>query len=240
MNRRPKADKSSLLFLSICIIAFLFVFSPLLMRIPFIYNLVCKYLVVFPKSEYKSAYVEAVGAIGGSFLAITGAIWTQNILNRHEKKIQIEKDALIVYYDFKFALDSIREIMEAIYPLTKGNVLPEDEATIDKFRKKRRKYNIFINSDWRQLIINLRDELAGDEIHEAQVVYGRLEIISKIFNRSVSEISRNEDKKLYALMHDMIHMEFALKEPIIYEISINPKIVALIDKVAKIAHLGTT
>lgn len=237
MGKHPKMDKSTIYFIVICVIVLLFIFSPLLIRVHFIYEIIQNYLDVFKNIEYKSAYVETVGAILGTFLAITGAIWTQNILNKYEKKRQIEKNALIVYYDFKFALDNVLEIMEVICPLTKSNTLPEDEAILDKFYKLRHVRNIYIDANWRQLVTSLRDELTVDEIREAQILYSKLAMICASFGDSDFEMKRKVGRKIYSIMFSMINLEYSLKQPVVCEILINNNISRLIEKISKIAHI---
>ncbi len=238
MDKKNKKIKVSMIyFIAIGIISVIIFLSPLIMRIPVIYEFVCGFLSALKKVEYKSAYVEIVGAILGTLLAITGAIWTQKISDEHKRKIQKEKNALIIYYDFQFAIDSILNIMNAIYPSIKNNVMPEDELIITKFRKIKRKNHIYINPDWRNLVTSLNDDLSADEIREAQIIYSRLTMISMNLNASVSETSRKEDKNSYSLMYDMISIESSLKEPISYEISANDKISNLLSKIAQIASV---
>lgn len=237
MCKRPKFNKSTMYFIIVCTITLLFIGSPLLIRIPLVYEAIRGYLSIFKSSNYKSTYIETIGSIWGTFLAITGAIWTQNIFDKQEKKAQAEKNALIMYYDFKFALKSIEDIMKVIYPMAKSNVLPEDETIIDLFRREKRKHRIYIDSNWRQLVTSLRDDLTVDEIREAQIIYSKLSMICMSFNASITETSRKEDNNSYLIMHDMIAVTVPLKEPIVYEISIKKDILSLIDRVAELAHV---
>ena len=195
------------------------------------------FLSIFKNDEYKRTYIETLGAILGTFLAITGVIWTQKLSDKHNKHIQNEKNALIMYYDFKFALDSILEIMTVVYPLIKNNVMPDDSQIIELFRKLKKKRRIYIEPNWRQLVTSLRDELSLDEIREAQSIYNRLSIISMSFNANTSETSRKEDKNCYSLMYNMIDIESVLKEPIQYEFSIKSNITNLHKRIAEIAHV---
>ena len=238
MKNRRGMHKTTIYFILICVITFLFVISPLLFRIAFIYELASRYLSVFKSVDFKSTYIEALGAILGAFLAITGAIWTQNIANKYEKKNKTEKDTLIIYYDFKFAMDGITEILAEIYPLIKKNSLPEDEAIINQFRKTKSKHKIYIDSNWRQLVAEMQDELSVDELREAQIMYSRLSMISMNLNTSVSETSRKSDKDAYALMIEMCDIEESKSEGTVsYGISFDKKALSLIRKLKIIAHI---
>lgn len=239
MRKRPKFNKLTVYFIIICTITLLFIGSPLLIRIPFVYKVIRGFLSVFKSSNYKSTYIEAIGSVLGTFLAITGAIWTQSIFDTQEKKAQTEKNALIMYYDFKFALKSIEDIMKVIYPMAKCNVLPGDETIVDLFRAEKRKHRIYIDSNWRQLVTSLRDDLTVDEIREAQIIYSKLSMICMSFNASITETSRKEDNNSYLIMHDMIAVTAVPREPDVYEISIKKEIVSLIVRVAELAHIET-
>lgn len=221
---------STIYFGIICIIAVLFILSPLIIRIPFFYQLIKWLLSVFKDDQYKNTYISAVGSIIGTFLAITGVIWTEKLLDKRKAEIQNKKNALIMYYDFHFALEGILEIMNEVYPLIKGTVMPDDDNIITTFRKLKKKRRIYINPDWRQLVTDLQDVLSPKNINEAQLLYYYLSMISISFNAPMSETSRKEDINSYSIMCKLVDIE---KKPV--SISIKREITDLQDHIANIA-----
>lgn len=231
-------NKTTLYFIFICVITFLFVISPLLFRITFIYEFARRYLSVFKNVDYKSTYIETLGAILGAFLAITGAIWTQNLASKYKKKNKTEKNTLIIYYDFKFAMDSITDILAEIYPLIKKNSLPEDESIINQFRRIKLKHKMYIDSNWRQLVADMHDELSANELREAQIMYSRLSVLSMNTNSSMSESNRKEDKIAYALMIEMCDIVESQSEgSVTYRITFANQALSLISKLKEIANI---
>ena len=68
------------------IITALFLLIPLLLKIPFVSCVVSWLMDGFKISDYKSAYLEVLGGIAGSWLAITGAIYTQRKFDDEKEK----------------------------------------------------------------------------------------------------------------------------------------------------------
>ena len=72
MNRKRTPN---ILFIIVSAISAAFILIPLVLRIEFVYKAVSWF--ISPLGEYGSSYIETLGAILGTFLAITGALWTQ-------------------------------------------------------------------------------------------------------------------------------------------------------------------
>lgn len=64
-------------FTIMCLITILFIVMPLLLKGPVTNKLVAWILSGLKYQEYKSAYLGLVGGILGTWMAITGAIYTQ-------------------------------------------------------------------------------------------------------------------------------------------------------------------
>lgn len=73
------------------VITGLFLIIPLLLRIPIVSSMVDWIMDGLVISDYKSSYLEVLGGIAGSWLAITGAIYTQRKFDE-EKKAEDEKE----------------------------------------------------------------------------------------------------------------------------------------------------
>ena len=140
-----------------------------------------------------------------------------------------------MYYDYKFTLEGIIEIMKVIYPLAKSNTLPDDEQIISKFRNLKKKRRIYINPNWRQLVTSLQETLSSDEIIDAQLLYYKLNMISISFNAPTSETSRKEDMNSYSIMFSLIDLELPLTDD---SISIKNKYLQLQEHLAIIAGLN--
>lgn len=78
-------------FTIMCVITVVFIILPLVMKIPFVSNLIAWIMSALKYQEYKSAYLGIIGGLVGSWLAITGAIYTQRKFDEERKKE--EKDA---------------------------------------------------------------------------------------------------------------------------------------------------
>ena len=90
MRKIKSFDCTTLYFIIICIVAVAIFALPYLLRIPFIYAFFKNYISVFKNSEYKTTFIELLGAIFGAFLGVTGAIWVQNIANKQAETKQFE------------------------------------------------------------------------------------------------------------------------------------------------------
>lgn len=235
--KKKKKSISTIYFSIICVIAFIYILSPLIVQIPFVYDFIKWFLSSFKSEQYKNTYIGALGSIIGAFLAITGVIWTQKLFDNNINNKQNKENALIIYYDFKYALDEILEMVKIIYPKIKGNVFPEDEEIMSDFRKLKKKRRIYVNNNWRQLVTALHDELTIDEIQLAQMLFNQLTIISIILNSPISEISRKDAMNAYSIMCDMFNIEPSLAHPINYSITIKNNINSLQNKIADIAGI---
>lgn len=88
---KKKKSISTIYFIIICVIALLFILSPLVLRIPVVYDLVKWFLSAFKDNQYKNTYIGALGSIIGTFLAITGVIWTQKLIEKIQQIMKAKK-----------------------------------------------------------------------------------------------------------------------------------------------------
>lgn len=82
-------------FTIMCLITILFIVMPLLLRLSIVNQLVAFILSGLKYQEYKSAYLGLVGGLLGTWMAITGAIYTQRKFDweKEQKKMAEEEKA---------------------------------------------------------------------------------------------------------------------------------------------------
>ena len=194
-----KFIKDNILF-SICIfIALLFLVSPLLLRISWVESIVTDILFALKEEGYKSSYIETIGAIFGTFFAITGALWTQKRIDLQNEEHKIKEAAVIVYYDFKFAFDDIFQFEYAY-----ACISPETDNEYDDleyFCKYRNNLKIYIDSDWICNVAKLCNVLSSEEIKQVYKIYGDFETIKCVFEKPDQEIDRKTAHGIYHLIH---------------------------------------
>lgn len=224
------------LFVIVSIISGIFIISPLLLRIPFIYGICSWFLQPLGNSGYKSSYTETFGAILGTFLAVTGALWTQKKIDKAAEKKELKESALIVYYDFKFAFSDIITFMKSyLFSQEKVENIIEDFETYKKLRKK---YYIYIDDDWIHNVAKLSSSLSSNEIQIIYKLYGDLNTIKKVFNTSINNISDDEEKLAYSKMfNEICNIEFELKNPICIEVSLKENIENIMEKLKVIGDI---
>lgn len=104
-----KKRNTNMLFIIVSAISAVFILIPLILRIKLIYKVASWFLS--PLGEYGSSYVETLGAILGTFLAVTGALWTQRKIDEVQDRKELRESALIVYYDFEFVFNDVKRFM---------------------------------------------------------------------------------------------------------------------------------
>lgn len=185
---------------SICIfIALLFLISPLLLRIPWVESMVIYILFALKEEGYKSSYIETIGAIFGTFFAITGALWTQRKIDLKNENRIIKEAAVIVYYDFKFAFDDLFRF-EYAYACIK----PETDNEYDDleyFLKYKKDIKICIDPNWICNVAKLCDVLTSEELKLIYKIYGNFETIKCVFEKADKEIDIIMAHRIYHLIH---------------------------------------
>lgn len=92
LKMKFKSRIKSGIFVAMCIITAVFIVMPLFLKFPVVSKIVAWVLSGLKYQEYKSAYLGLVGGLIGSWLAITGAIYTQRKFDREkEEKRAIEE-----------------------------------------------------------------------------------------------------------------------------------------------------
>lgn len=194
-----KFKKDDVLFYISIFVAILFLISPLLLRIPLIENTVSYILFPLKEDGFKSSYVETIGAIFGTFFAITGALWTQRNIDLQNEKNVIKEAAVIVYYDFKFAFDDILQFEYAYASISPETANEYDD--LEYFCKFRRNQKIYIDSEWICNVAKLCNVLSSEEIKQVYKIYGDFETIKCAFEKTDTEIDKQTAYSIYHLIH---------------------------------------
>lgn len=190
----------NILFIIVCAISVAFVFIPLILRIECIHRMVSWF--ISPLGEYGSSYIETLGAILGTFLAVTGALWTQRKIDEVQDKKELRESALIVYYDFEFVFNDIIRFMSCYLSRQQKvcNIL-EDFEQFKKIKEMSYIY-IYIDENWIQNVAKLSYSLSSDEIQQIYKLYGDLNTIKRAFNSSINEMSQDDATSAYSIMFD--------------------------------------
>lgn len=231
-----KKRKNSLLFVTVSIISLLFLIMPFLLRINLVDNALSWFLQPLRNSDYKSSYTEIIGAILGTFLAVTGTLWTQRKIDEGMEQKEIQKKALIVYYDFYFALNDLIDFMKSYLSCKKSktvNVI-DDWDTYKKFKKK---YRIYIDSDWIHNVAELSSQLENDEIQMIYKIYGDLHTIERSFNNSESLLEENDKLTYNIIFREICNVEVDLSNPISFDVQLKEDKKVLLEKLKEIAQI---
>ena len=186
------------LFVIMIIITFIFVISPYWLKWEVLENEVSYFLQPLKVEGYKSSYIEMLGALVGTFLAISGALWTQRRDEIKKEKQIIKEAAIIIYYDFKFAFEDIFKFENAYACIKPGTVNRYDDLAY--FIKYRKSINIYLDSNWFSNVAKLCGILSADEIKQIYKIYGDLETIKSIFKQKDEEIDLSMAHRVYYLI----------------------------------------
>ena len=88
-------------------ITIIIVISPLIVKIPFVKNIFSWFL--YDLGEMKSDYLAIYQGVIGTFLAITGALWTQRKIDQEKENQEVRKKAKGVLYNFERNLLILRD-----------------------------------------------------------------------------------------------------------------------------------
>lgn len=186
------------LFLIVSIITVIFIASPWWLECDNLSSGVSNILDTLKTEGYKITYIETMGAILGTFLAISAALWTQRRENKRQEKNSIKEAAVIVYYDFKFAFEDLFKFEKAYACIKPG--IENEYDDLEYFLKYKSTIKIYIDSNWIANVAKLCNVLAADEIKQIYKIYGDLETVKEVFDRREGDIDYDTARKIFILI----------------------------------------
>ena len=190
------------LFYLMVVIAIFFIFIPLWLKNSEFAEWIAKVLRVLKTEGYKSTYIETIGSLFGTFLAITGAVWTQRKIDQKKEKQVIREHILIIYYDFYFVFFDMSKCINA-YMLRRNkieNFLSDKEI----FKKCIMGLKIYIHDEWIANVASIAQNFADDKVKYIYEIYGQLSTIKKIVEKDVKDISDAELEYVFEKMIEHI------------------------------------
>lgn len=191
--------KENKLFVIAIIVTLIFVLSPLWLRCDVLHRGVAWMLNGLNDDGFKTSYIETTGAILGTFLAITGALWTQRKIDSQKEALEIKEAATIVFFDFKFAFEDIFKFEQAYSCIKPGSKNQYND--VKYFNKCRRGIKIYIDSDWIHNVAKLGRVLTREQIRQIYNIYGKLETIKIAFEKEDEEIDVKFAHSIYHMIH---------------------------------------
>ncbi len=197
---------------TILIIFFVAVATAWLLKIPCIHEFFHDMLSFTGNDETKSTYVEFWGTMVGTIIAIFGALFTEQHLRKSDDDAEDVKIALIIYYDLKYAVRDLKNILEDTKKqgrnkdkdASRGMEQKLREVFVDKSRK------LYFDKDWIEHVAIYSRVVGTKRISDIYDFYGALMDI----NRGV-ELSKNigefvdldtaqETKKVKSLLKELM------------------------------------
>lgn len=186
------------LFLIVSIITVIFIASPWWLECDSLSSGVSNILDTLKTEGYKTTYIETMGAILGTFLAISAALWTQRRENKRQEQNIIKEAAVIVYYDFKFVFEDLFKFEKAYACIKPG--IENEYDDLEYFLKYKSTIKIYIDSNWIANVAKLCNVLSAEEIKQIYKIYGDLETVKEVFDRGDEDIDSSTARKIYNLI----------------------------------------
>ena len=201
----------NLLFLVIGMISILFITSPIWMNFEYLAIIVSIFLLPLKKDGYKSSYIETMGALLGTFLAVSGALWTQRRIDSKKEKEKVRERTLIIYYDFKLVFDDVKNLMsEYQYNASvKGNsfITSQDREFFKEYSKG---FKVHIDQDWITHVASVSKLFTNEEIKKIYEIYGDFTTIKKIYDKPIESILDSEIELAFHKMNTWINLTISL------------------------------
>lgn len=173
-------NRKSIIFIISFAFAGVFCMSPFIMRISFIKSAAAWFLAPLVESGYKSSYVETIGGIIGTVLAITGTLFLQGMIDKkadEEKRLKEENDVryriIVIYYDLKLALQNISKI----YNLLIAAAFLVDKNKTEEFYNSASKIELYIDNNWIRNVASLHEVFDEKTLEKIFLIYGDISSI---------------------------------------------------------------
>lgn len=128
---------------------------------------------------YKASYFEACGAMIGTFLAVTSAIWIQNRSEAKQRNDAIKKYATIVYFDIDKFYQENDIFASRVIDLQQESALHKKSKTniVKEFEQWRQYASIHIDTEWISTVAELGAVFDKETIDDIYGFYGKVEYI---------------------------------------------------------------
>lgn len=230
--------KENKLFSIAIVITIIFVLCPLWLKLSILHNGVSWVLKALSDQGFKSSYIETTGAILGTFLAVTGAVWTQRMIDTKVENEKKRECALIIFYDFEFAFEELCSYIRS-YRIKANpiciNVL-EDEK-IEAFRECGKSFKIYIHNEWIENVAKISRYFSNAEIKTIYEMYGDLETVRKIYDKPLEQISKSELKLAFKSMEKYCTFEVELRRGARPETEKKEKVNIIMNKIKRVGGL---
>lgn len=193
MKEKRNYYQKKIIILAVAVFAFAMFVFPLVLRCPFIKQIVVTLLSFTENEAYKVAYVEFIGAIIGSFIAICGSVWIQGRIDEKEDTVRRKKYACIVYNDLDLAFkDLIKIFRDTEIRCGLKTINGENDANV--FCKVAVGRKIHLSPNWISDVAQLNNVLSRTEIQTIYKYYGLLIEI----DYALQSGDPNEVKEIYS------------------------------------------
>ena len=198
---------TNLIFYITFALAIIFILSPLILRIPLIKNLVDMFFDPLIYSDYKSSFLETIGSILGTVLAITGTLLLQKKIDEkseEEKRVKENNDIrfsiIVIYYDLKLALKDI----STMHKIAWISACTSEKDSFKSFYECARTINLYIDDNWIRNVASLHHVLDEDFLEDIFLLYGEISSIkstleSNIYDEKKTLMACNLICKYYSL-----------------------------------------
>lgn len=195
--------KRIIIFSIIIVVVTMFIF-PLSLQTTVIKQIVNCLLSFSKNPDYKVAYVEFLGAIIGSFMAICGSVWIQSQVDKRQEIDRRKKYACIVFNDLDLAFKDLLKLVD------------ETDKQYDQTNRDNKDYKvllseismgkkIYLSPNWISDVAQLNNVLSREDIQTIYKYYGiLLDIDQALQLRNKNEIMECYDlciKELISINH---------------------------------------
>lgn len=200
MNKQNRIHKKfylsgNILFTIMIVIAFLFAISPLLLKISWIASTVSLWLGALNIESYKSTYINTMGALLGTFLAVSGALWTQQKENKVKEDAQLKEMAFMLSLELTTVINELLRFENAYAFISPGRNNNFDDVVF--FIKYKKDIYIDIDDEWKNKVFKLSSILSHDEIQILYNIYVDLSFIKSVWDLDDRLIEKKDAHKVY-------------------------------------------
>ena len=230
-----KKPKNFLFWLG-CFASILFLMIPLVLHFfPAFESCISLLLSPLKSVDYKTTYIETIGAILGTYMAITGAIWTQRKIDEVAEKKEITKAATIIYYDFDFAFKDFQKILGLYSSRNKCHSNLSSDEQVEAFSKIINRYRVYVDNKWIANVANLADVVSSENLKRIYGLYGDISTIKSVLSPVNPDV---DDIKLsYSLIYKYFSFIFTFTDPVRIEIDIKDEWKELFSLIKEVAEI---